>query len=152
MSWLFLDTSALVKRYHLDEAGSALVNSWFEHANMHCVTSRLTVVELQSFVMRQLRGGQFTQQQAKAIHQSFLEDIYHGRVRAMAAKGQHFRVAGRLLQEHGATHPLRSLDAIQLAFAIELRDHRDATTFVSADTHQLHVAQKEGFETLNPIK
>jgi len=48
-------------------------------------------------------------------------------------------------------YPLRSLDAIQLASAIEAANLlREAITFVSGDNNLLNAAASEGFLTDNP--
>jgi predicted nucleic acid-binding protein len=49
-------------------------------------------------------------------------------------------------------YPLRTLDAIQLASAVEVQGLLSATvSFVSADTRLLDAARAEGFAVENPL-
>ena len=50
-----------------------------------------------------------------------------------------------------AVHPLRSLDAIQLASAItEASTLNDELLFITADAHLAAIAEDEGFRVINP--
>ena len=65
-------------------------------------------------------------------------------------KAVHFRDAERLIDVYGAHARLRTLDAIQLAVAMELQRLGLAETFVCADKVLCQVAETVGFSVLNP--
>jgi predicted nucleic acid-binding protein len=56
MARYFLDSSALVKRYH-QESGSANVDALFNASGNRCFVSRLALVETQSAFARLVREG-----------------------------------------------------------------------------------------------
>jgi hypothetical protein len=57
--------------------------------------------------------------------------------------------AKELLQRHGNTKALRSLDALQLAAGLAARA-REELVFVCVDGRLLGIAAAEGLQTLNP--
>ena len=60
------------------------------------------------------------------------------------------QMAQDLILRYGLLHALRTLDAIQLAVAIHLRQASGIDVFVAADTRLCAVAAGEGFTVLNP--
>ena len=65
-------------------------------------------------------------------------------------KAGHFRDAERLINIHGVHARLRTLDAVQLAVAIDLQRRGVVETFVCADKTLCQVAERVGFAVLNP--
>ena len=61
-----------------------------------------------------------------------------------------FHDAQQLLLRHGLTRRLRTLDAIQLAAALDLRAGVPLDAFVSADVNLGSIATAEGLTVLNP--
>jgi hypothetical protein len=62
----------------------------------------------------------------------------------------HFQEADRLLQQHSLTHNLNTLDALQLAVALDLQRRGLIDELVAADRVLLTVAGLEGLRTFNP--
>jgi hypothetical protein len=57
-----------------------------------------------------------------------------------------------LLLRHGQNLPLRTLDALQLAVALDLKAQGLLDFFVCADETLCQVAEKEGITVVNPAK
>jgi predicted nucleic acid-binding protein len=143
------DTSALVKRYHL-ERGSAEVRQLFADASSTHTISRLTAVELLSAFTIKARTNAISASEVFVMRARFRTD-QSGRVfRVVPLRGRHYRLAEDLVGRYGLFEGLRTLDAIQLAVAIELRRQGRITHFVSSDTDLTRVAESEGFAVLNP--
>ena len=62
----------------------------------------------------------------------------------------HFHSAGRLVGRYSFTHRLRTLDALQLAVALDLRERGYLDYFVVADKVLAEVAAVEGLAVRNP--
>jgi len=151
MRYYFLDSSALVKRYR-DESGSENVNSMFEDPNFVLVVSRLGTVELQSSIMQHIRLGSITLADAELLKHAVLQDIRDDRLKITPVISNHFRLAGQLVIRHGHCHRLRTLDALQLGVAVDLKQRHGIEAFVAADKSLLAVSQLEGFNTINPTE
>lgn len=146
MSHYFLDTSALAKRYLL-EVGSAWTLSWIlpDRGNS-IIGSTLTSVTLFSLISRQEREGRFTPTVASLIRLNFLFHVGHQYV-TIGYDNQVLNLARSLIVQH----PLRALDAIQLACAIQAQKLLMVSmTCVSNDHNLLSAAALEGFATDNP--
>ena len=63
---------------------------------------------------------------------------------------KHFQEADRLLQTHSLVHNLNTLDALQLAVSLDLRNRQMLDEFVTADRVLLTVAPLEGLTVRNP--
>lgn len=144
MTNFFVDTSALAKRY-IAEIGSTWVKSWTRpRAGHQIIISRLTTIEIVSLLMRRQRQKSISALQVKRARQSFL---LHLRTHYMIVEIDNTVLAWtkRLL----VRHPLRTLDAIQLASAISVA-RTIPFTFVSADINLLTAAVAEGLLTDDP--
>ena len=62
----------------------------------------------------------------------------------------HFHSARRLLSQYGVTEGLRTLDALQLAVALDLQKSGYVGVLVAADQRLCRVAALAGCPTLNP--
>ncbi|MBI1918923.1 MAG: hypothetical protein HYS12_29895 [Planctomycetes bacterium] len=62
----------------------------------------------------------------------------------------HFRDAERLIRRLAPAHNLRTLDAIQLAVALDLHGQGLVSQFVSADHSLCSLAGGEGLGVVNP--
>ncbi len=146
MSAFFTDTSALAKRY-IPEIGSAWVASWIEPVEGNLIIiSELAFVEQVAVLARRRREGMVSNAVFTQLHNDFL----------LHAEREYLVVGitGALLRQAGdlaARHPLRTLDAIQLACALDSVQTLGLTpTFVSADRNLLIAAAAEGFPTDDP--
>lgn len=138
MSCFFVDTSALAKRY-IAEQGSEWLLSWIEPTAGNTVSiAEITHVEMFSLLARRQREGSLTTENADALQDECLVLPLDSEILQQA----------RLLV---TKYPLRSLDAIQLASALQARKVLAVSiTFISADNNLLNAASAEGFPIDNP--
>lgn len=143
MTLLFVDTSALAKRY-VPEVGSAWVRGWIDPSQGNIILiSEVTIVELVSALARRQREGTVSSADFIRLRNDFL----------LHADREYLVVnlhGGVVLQASQlvAAHPLLTLDALQLACALAAgRDLGAIPTFVSADRNLLTVAAAHGFPT-----
>jgi predicted nucleic acid-binding protein len=142
----YLDTSALAKRY-ITELGSGWVKTLADAtAGNAIVISYLTTVELISTLARREREGTLTPLDTHLLQIRFLADFERTYL-TIPLEMPVLKHARDLVSRH----PLRSLDAIQLASALEATTILDEPmTFISADKNLLAVAVSEDFATDNP--
>lgn len=111
---VYLDTSALVKRY-LPERNSEAFDAYFaELGPVHI--SRLTLVELRSTFARKRRQARLNPKQEMAAMNEVRTDIQNGLLSVAPSTDADFIEAFRLMDELTAL-PLRTLDALHLATA-----------------------------------
>ena len=149
MAGYFLDSSALAKLYHA-EIGSAAVEGLVLRSDATILISRLSVVELQSVFAGKVRSGVISAGDAAGLRRRFLEDIANGVFRVVALTSDHYGGAGELIERHGTSLGLRTLDSLQLAVALSL--HRGGATenLVAADKVLCKVAAVEGMPVIDP--
>jgi len=144
-----LDTSALVKRYHL-EVGRERVQDIFALPKGTILISDLTVVEFHSVFAKKIRTGELSEQGFRQVMEQFHSDIATGLIRVVPLTNEHKQTAIALLDKHGPSRALRTLDAFQLAIAVDLRAQRELTYFVTADDGFGKIAVLEGLAVINP--
>jgi uncharacterized protein len=146
MSNYYIDTSALAKRY-LSEIGSNWITTLVDPtAGNVIVICDLTPVEFFSTVARRQREGTVTPSNALILQTRFLADVEREYL-SVPLESMVLSRARDLLTRH----PLRSLDSVQLASAIEaVNILSEPMTFISADNNLLSAAALEGFGTDNP--
>lgn len=146
----FLDTSALAKHYHTEVGSVAIDGLWNDDAQALFV-SRLSILEIVSVFAGKSRAGLISPSDFDGLRRRFSADLTKTRrltgVRVLVS---HFKEAERLLREHGRVRRLRTVDALQLAVAMDLRLEGVIGRFVASDKDLLEVARIEGLETLNP--
>jgi predicted nucleic acid-binding protein len=146
----FLDTSALAKHYH-PEVGSAEVDRLWSDAARILFVSRLSALEIISVFAGKVRAGVISVADFNALRRRFLADLTKTKrllgVRLLVA---HYHEAEALLRKHGAVRRLRTLDALQLAVAIDLQRKGAVDRVVSADKDLLAVAAAEGLGVFDP--
>ena len=141
----FLDTSALAKHYH-PEVGSAVVDRLWNDLGRDLFVSRLAALEIISAFAGKVRGGVISLTDFDTLRRRFAFDLS----KKKRPIGTRILVAERLLRQHGPTHRLRTLDALQLAVALDLHQKNAVDQFVSADKDLLVVAALEGIAILDP--
>jgi predicted nucleic acid-binding protein len=146
LNTFYLDTSALAKRY-LSEQGSSWITALVHPtAGNIIVVCDLTAVEFFSSLARRQREGTITPADALKLQKQFLTE-FERQYLSVGLEEAVLSHARNLVSRH----PLRSLDAIQLASAHEAISILEAPmTFVSADKNLLAIAASEGFATDNP--
>jgi predicted nucleic acid-binding protein len=148
----FLDTSALAKRYH-KENGSEYVDRIFAHIGSRFLISHLSIVELESVLAIKTRTGEIDQRSLEIIRRRFRADLAQQRLLvAPSVHDRHFHAARKLLIQYGIPEGLRTLDALQLAMAIDLRDVGQIEVIVAADQRLCRIASMAGCDAVNPEK
>jgi predicted nucleic acid-binding protein len=151
MPGYFWDTSALVKHYH-PELGTAKVDALLHAPGFQQVLSRLAVTETFSVFAGKVRAGLITQAEFDMLCRRFLADTRHKLFAVARLLVAHHKEAERLLRSYGPRpgQGIRTLDALQLALALDLRNKGVIDTVISADARLLTVAQAEGFPVIDP--
>jgi len=146
LSTYFADTSALLKRY-LSEVGSNWVKGWFGGSNIIYI-SNLTTIEMTSGIARRYRDGHISLAQRIQLERDFFLHVKSDYQVVDFDKAVIAQAINLVAQ-----HPLRTLDAIQLACALIAAKTLGITpTFVSADNKLLSAAIAEGLPTDDPNK
>lgn len=65
---------------------------------------------------------------------------------------EHYRSAAKLLREHGIARGLRTLDALQLALAMDMHQRAWISVVLSADQRLCAVAEICGCSAVNPAR
>jgi predicted nucleic acid-binding protein len=149
MAGYFFDTSALVKRYH-PEARTLEVDRLWNDPSSILFASRLAALEMISAFAGKVRAGTITNADFAALTRKFSADITKKRITAIRLLLLHLNEAERLLRQHGLISRLRTLDALHLAVALDLRARGLLTHFVCSDIPLLGVASREGLTVINP--
>jgi hypothetical protein len=77
-------------------------------------------------------------------------DIAAGDIEVYRVTDDHFVAAERLIGRHSFAHRLRTLDALQLAVALDLSSQGLLDHFVAADRSLVEMATLEGLKVINP--
>jgi predicted nucleic acid-binding protein len=150
VSGYFLDTSALAKLYH-QEDGSQYVERLVTVRESSAVVSRLSLVEMESVLAIEVRTGEVDAAGRELGRRSLRADVAQGRIRVgPPIDERHYRKARDLLHTYGVARGLRTLDAIQLAVAIGLRELEVVSVFVAADRRLCGAAEDCGFSIVDP--
>jgi uncharacterized protein len=154
---LYLDSSALVKRYRYEPGTAALNRKLTEEANSSrsIFTSTLTYAEIHAAVARRSRDGQLSTIEAAAIQEKFDSDW----VLAFTPIELGARVLG-FIPSIVKQFPLKGADAVHLASALWLRDtarssgnlgkYADPLVFVSSDRSLGNAAARVDLEVFDP--
>ena len=144
----FFDTSALVKRY-LHEKGSARVRHLLQTADAIFYQTFVVPLEMTSAFYRQHRGGQMSVEELSFVLRSYGVHS-HKEYLLVPYSESLINLAEALISRH----PLRALDAVQLASALELRGALPVDAppliFVSADDRLVKTAGQEHLQVENP--
>ena len=82
----------------------------------------------------------------------FRADIARNRlIVGPAIEEKHFQVASRLLRVHAIVNALRTLDAIQLAVALDLRQTGWISVLIASDRRLCAVAEISGCPAIDPV-
>jgi predicted nucleic acid-binding protein len=147
----FLDTSAAVKYYHV-EAGTPCISALFAEPGRKIRISTLGFIEIQSAFAMKVRSGVLDPKAAGMQRSRFLADIAARAIEVYSITEDHFTAAERLIARLGFQHRLRTLDALQLAVALDLAEQDLLDQFVTADQALAEVASLEHLKVLNPEK
>lgn len=141
-TFYFLDTSALVKRYHT-EAGSDKVNEIFDDEDGIILISELAIVEIASALQRKKSRKEITASAMQDALAQFASDTLQQLIVVGFRSGFIQRAKDLVLQ-----HNLRTLDSLQLAAVLGFSPL--SPMFVCADEPLCKAAESVGLTTLNP--
>jgi uncharacterized protein len=146
MSLIFADTSAIAKRY-LSEIGSAWVRGWCDLAASNTIViAETAIVEMVALLARRQREGTVNAGMFARLRNDFLLHVDR-EYAVIDVRNPLLLDASQLV----TAHPLRTLDAIQLASARTCAQQvGNIPTFISADRRLLAIAAAEGFPTDDP--
>jgi uncharacterized protein len=137
---LYLDTSALVKRYFLEEQSNELLSSWAQAELI--VTSSVAYAETVASFFRKKRESALEEDIIQQVVDAFLLDWK-----------SFFRVEvtdelNEIVLRIVKSYPLRGFDAIHLAAAVLIRRSlTDDFLFSCFDQRLAQAAREEGFAT-----
>lgn len=134
---IFLDTSALAKRY-VAEQGSEKLSALCQQANS-LVVSVICLPELISTLSRLVREKKLTKAQYRKLKRDAMADLADADV-CQLTSGVLVTVVSLL-----ESHPLRAMDALHVACALAAAPDK----FVSADHRQLSAARKAGLKVVD---
>ena len=134
---IFFDSSALAKRY-LEEKGSEQVESLCGQAS-HVLVSIICLPEILSALNRKKREGIILPSQYTLIKQTLLKEFED--FLSCLITPQVLSKAIDLMEKY----PLRTLDALHLACALEIK----TDMFVTSDQKQLSAARKLKLKVLD---
>ncbi|MBC8164701.1 MAG: type II toxin-antitoxin system VapC family toxin [Bryobacteraceae bacterium] len=150
MPTYFIDTSTLAKRYH-KESGSEYMDRILEQLDARSLISHLSVVELESVLAIKTRTGEIDQKALNLARRRFRADLAGQRlIVAPSVHESHFQSARKLLVQYGVAEGLRTLDALQLAIALDLHRVGHIGALVAADQRLCRVASLAGCPAINP--
>lgn len=149
MPGYFIDTSALAKLYHW-EVGSERMEALIEARRNRLIISQLSLVEIESVFATKVRTGVIDKGALAQLRGRFYADLSRGRFAVALLARRHFQGAEALVRTYAVDHALRTLDALQLAVALDLYRRGAASELVTSDKALCEVAALEGLTILNP--
>ncbi len=138
MEIAYLDTSALVKRYHREEY-SDTIDEIFERFTI--AISELSIVEFVSALRRKADEKVIKQKEISYVLIKFQEDLAN----FIILKFDSNVISNAV--EFVMKYRLKTLDSLQLSFAMKLKEYDPL--FVSFDRKLLNSAKLEGFKVLD---
>ena len=152
MASSFLDTSALAKLYH-EEPGSEYVEHIVRQPGSTGIVSRLSLVEMESVLAIKVRTGALDEIGRSIALRRLRADIARNRlIVGPAIEPRHYRSAAKLLRLHGVSRGLRTLDALQLAIALDMLESSLISVMLSADKRLCEVAEACGCPAIDPTR
>jgi predicted nucleic acid-binding protein len=122
-----------------------------EQSGSRSLISNLSILELESVFAIKMRIGEINQQSVEITRRRFRADLAQQRlVIAPSINEGHFQSARKLIVQYGLVEGLRTLDALQLAVALDLRRTGQITVLVAADQRLCRVASLAGCSAVNP--
>ena len=146
----YLDSSALVKYYHT-EVGSADVLRFVEDPTFRCFISRLAATEVHSAFALKLRTGEIDDTAFDRLWKQFEDDVTQRRFEVVRVLEAHHDEAECLIHKY-ARRTLRTLDALQLAVALDLNRRTTLEWFLCSDARLCEIAREAGLPVFNPIQ
>ena len=115
--------------------------------------SRLTLVEIESVLAVKVRSREIDAQGVETVRRCLRADLNQRRLMlGPHLEARHYQSARVLLRRYGVKEGLRTLDALQLADALDLKRSKSISVVVSADQRLVRVARLAGCATVNPAE
>lgn len=147
MASVYLDTSALIKRYIEEEGTARVVALTKDSGSAQVIILDVALLESRSAVRRRQREGDISDSDADRILKQIEEDASSSFLLQPSTSAV-MEEATRLIDRH----PLRTYDVLQLAGClVARRGVAGPLTFVCADIRLCEVASLEGLAVLNPM-
>ena len=138
----FLDTSALVKRYH-PETGTTYLDAVFAEADATFIIASIAIAELTSALARKREGRELSEEGLRRTLSKLSEDLIT-EFWILDLERHHIYQAQDLILRHG----LRTLDSLQLSLLLVTKAL--SPTFLCSDQRLLAAAKVEGFSVEDP--
>ena len=148
MKTYFLDTSALVKRYH-QEVGTEVIDKIFGEEDKELFISDLSIIEFHSAIALKVRTREISRDAFFHLIGLFSNELDIGLYRVMRIDEAEKQEAVKLLTKYGFDYALRTLDSLQLA-AMESVGKEKVDGVVCADARFCEIIRLEGFHVINP--
>lgn len=148
MTIYFLDTSALVKRYHW-EPGSDVIDTLFSEQGRRIIISDLSVIELGSALTKKVREGEATPEAYRRALGLFCQGIVIETIDVETMGEEDKAVAALLLEKYGFRANLRTLDSLQLAVMKRVANNQ-LDQVICADRAFCTLIQQESLTVRNP--
>jgi predicted nucleic acid-binding protein len=94
--------------------------------------------------------GDIGKDEFQLLRRRLLMDVAVRVFLVVRVEDRHYQEAERLIEKHGRNQKLRTLDALQLSVALDLRHRGMLDYFVCADKDLCEVAKSEGLAVINP--
>lgn len=144
---IFLDTSVLVKFFH-EETGTDLVTEWLNNTSNTIWFLDLAKLEFISALHRRFRNKEINEPELSTALEAFDEQISCFNIEPIGQSV--INEALLLLQQHGKTKGLRTLDALHLAAFLLISEKN--WFFAAADRNLCATAKACGCKVLNPLE
>src|SRR5438034_3976760 len=120
------------------------MDRFLEQTGSRSLISRLSIVEFESVLAMKIRTGEIDQTALQIARRRFRADLARQRlIVAPPVHEGHFQSARKLLVQYGVVEGLRTLDALQLAIALDLHRLEHIAVLVA-------VRQTKGFAAYPP--
>ena len=140
----FFDTSALVKRYHV-ERGTERVDRILDDDDSEILISSLTVIESVSAFRRKYNRGDVSESEMNELLSAFFREALDEFV-IVPLEESLLTFSFELVLEAD----LRTLDSLQLSAGLSLDEGLEGMRFVTADGDLAERAEKRGLRTVVP--
>jgi predicted nucleic acid-binding protein len=141
---IYLDSSALVKRYIRENGTEALQSIMSGAAEL--ITSKLTYAEIWSAFMRKFREGGLEKNSLDEAADRFDKDWDH-----FFVVDFHDELLGTI-KKLITRHALKAADAVHLSSALWIANETKSNlTFIASDSGLLKAAEAEYLRVVNPI-
>jgi hypothetical protein len=123
-----------------------------QSSGVRLLISQLSLIEIESVFASKVRTGVIDKAALDQLRGLFFADLAKGRFEVVLLARRHMHSAEALIRMHAVDRILRTLDAIQLSVALDLKRHGAASSLVASDRNLCAVATVEGLTVLNPTQ